>query len=65
MSGAYYDKSGRINKRPGSYIYKQPVVQHGGISTDLTLLIHCCSGEQDENVSIRLVDFEPTEFLDR
>ena len=64
VSAASYNKSGRINTRPGSYIYNAPSAQHGGISTDLTLLVHCCSGAPDEIVSTRLVDFEPTEFLD-
>ena len=36
-----------------------PGAQHGGISTDLTLLIQCCSGEPDEIVSIALIDFAP------
>ena len=36
-----------------------PGAVHGGISCDLTLLIHCCSGEPDDIVSIDLIDFEP------
>ena len=64
MKGAYYDKSGRIIARPGAYMFNAPGAQHGGISTDLTLLIHCCSGEPDEIVSIRLVDFKPKESLE-
>ena len=62
---ASHNKSGRIITRSDSYIFNAPGAQHGGISTDLTLLFHCCSGAPDEIVSIRLVDFEPTEFLDQ
>ncbi len=65
VSAASYNKSGRIITHPGSYIFNAPGAQHGDISTDLTLLFHRCSGAPDEIVSIRLVDFEPTEFLDQ
>jgi hypothetical protein len=40
-----------------------PGARHGGISCDLTLYIHCCSGEPDEIVSIDLIDFELKEHL--
>lgn len=63
MEGAYYNAAGRIIARPGSYIFNAPGAQHGGISTDLTIFIHCCSGEPDEIVSIDLIDFEATEEL--
>ncbi|MBT5109158.1 MAG: hypothetical protein HOM25_10785 [Rhodospirillaceae bacterium] len=63
MEGAYYNAAGRIIARPGSYMFNAPGVQHGGISTDLTIFIHCCSGEPDEIVSIDLIDFEPIEEL--
>jgi hypothetical protein len=36
-----------------------PGAVHGGICCDLTLFIHCCSGEPDEIVSADLIDFEP------
>jgi hypothetical protein len=42
-------------------MFNAPGAQHRGTSTDLTLLIHCCSGEPDEIVSIDLIDFEPVE----
>jgi hypothetical protein len=35
-----------------------PGAVHGGISCNLTLYIHCCSGEPDEIVSVALIDFE-------
>jgi len=42
-------------------MFNAPGAIHGGISCDLTLYIHCCSGEPDEIVSIDLIDFEPKE----
>lgn len=63
MEGAYYNTAGRIIARPGAYMFNAPGAQHGGISTDLTILIHCCSGKPDEIVSIDLIDFEPVEEL--
>ena len=59
MDGAYYAPSGRVIAGPGSYMFNAPGAVHGGISRDLTLFIHCCSGEPDEIVSIDLIDFEP------
>jgi hypothetical protein len=61
MAGAYYDAHGRILAGPGTYLFNAPGARHGGISCDLTLFIHCCSGEPDEIVSIDLIDFEPKE----
>jgi hypothetical protein len=43
----------------GSFMFNAPGAIHGGISCDLTLYIHCCSGEPDEIVSIDLIDFAP------
>lgn len=63
MAGAYYNAAGRIIARPGSYMFNAPGAIHGGISCDLTLHIHCCSGQPDEIVSVDLIDFEPREFL--
>src|SRR5215472_2325607 len=59
MEGAYYDARGRILAGPGTFMFNAPGARHGGISHDLTLYIHCCSGEPDEIVSIELIDFEP------
>jgi len=42
-------------------MFNAPSARHGGISCDLTLYIHCCSGEPDEIISIDLIDFEPRE----
>jgi len=42
-------------------MFNAPGARHGGISYDLTIYIHCCSGEADEIVSIDLIDFEPKE----
>jgi len=61
MAGAYYDTAGRIVAGPGTFMFNAPGAVHGGISCDLTLYIHCCSGEPDEIVSIALIDFEPKE----
>lgn len=63
MDGAYYNANGQIIARPGTYLFNAPGAVHGGISIDLTILIHCCSGEPDEIVSIDLIDFEPSEAL--
>ena len=63
MEGAYYDSRGRVLAGPGTFMFNAPGAVHGGISRDLTLLIHCCSGEPDEIVSIDLIDFEPKEQL--
>jgi hypothetical protein len=63
MEGAYYDTKGRIIARPGTFMFNAPGAIHGGISRDLTLYIHCCSGKPDEIVSIDLIDFEPKEQL--
>jgi hypothetical protein len=63
LDGAYYNASGRIIARPGTFIFNAPKAVHGGISCDLTLYIHCCSGEPDEIVSINMIDFEPAEPL--
>jgi hypothetical protein len=59
LDGAYYDAQGRIVAGPGTFIFNAPGARHGGISCDITLYIHCCSGEPDEIVSIDLIDFEP------
>ena len=61
LKGAYYNQAGRIIAHPGSYMFNAPGAQHRGTLTDLTLLIHCCSGEPDEIVSIDLIDFKPVE----
>jgi hypothetical protein len=61
MDGAYYDTQGRVLAGPGTFMFNAPGARHGGISCDLTLYIHCCSGEPDEIVSIDLIDFEPKE----
>jgi hypothetical protein len=61
LDGAYYDARGHILAGPGTFMFNAPGAVHGGISTDLTLLIHCCSGEPDEIVSVDLIDFEPKE----
>jgi hypothetical protein len=42
-------------------MFNAPGARHGGTSGDLTLYIHCCSGEPDEIVSIDLIDFDPKE----
>ena len=65
MAGAYYNEAGRIIARPGTFLFNAPGAVHGGISTDLTLLIHCCGGEPDEIVSVDLIEFEPKERLSR
>ena len=51
MEGAYYDTAGRVIARPGTFMFNAPGAIHGGISCDLTLYIHCCSGEPNEIVS--------------
>lgn len=61
LAGAYYDSQGRILAGPGSFMFNAPGARHGGTSGDLTLYIHCCSGEPDEIVSIDLIDFDPKE----
>jgi hypothetical protein len=61
LEGAYYDTQGRIVAGPGTFMFNAPGAVHGGISCDLTLYIHCCSGEPDEIVSIDLIDFAPQE----
>jgi hypothetical protein len=63
MERAYYDTRGRIIARPGTFMFNAPGAIHGGISCDLTLYIHCCSGEPDEIVSVGLIDFRPDERL--
>lgn len=63
MKGAYYDTSGRIVAREGTFMFNAPGALHGGISIDLTLYIHWCSGKPDEIVSTRLIDFEPLEQI--
>jgi hypothetical protein len=63
MEGAYYDTRGRIVARPGTFMFNAPGAVHGGISCNLTLYIHCCSGEPDEIVSVGLIDFKPNERL--
>ena len=61
MEGAYYNAAGRIVAGPGTFMFNAPGAVHGGISYDLTLFIHCCSGEPDELLSVGLIDFEPKE----
>ena len=51
-----------LSKR-GVPVFNAPGAIHGGISCDLTLYIHCCSGEPDEIVSVGLIDFRPDERL--
>jgi len=46
-------------------MFNAPGAIHGGISCDLTLFIHCCSGTPDEIVSIDLIDFEPGRWVVR
>ena len=55
MEGAYYDPLGHIVRAP-AHSCSTPLVR------DLTLFIHCCSGEPDEILSIELIDFEPSEY---
>lgn len=61
LEGAYYDTRGCILAGPGTFMFNAPGARHGGISCELTLYIHCCSGEPDEIVSIDLIEFEPKE----
>ena len=63
MDGAYYDTRGYIVARPGTFMFNAPGAVHGGISIDLTLYLHWCSGKPDEIVSQSLIDFEPKETL--
>jgi hypothetical protein len=63
MEGAYYNTEGRITARPGTFMFNAPGAVHGGISIDLTLFIHCSSGQPDELLSVDLIDFEPKEHL--
>ena len=63
MEGAYYNTAGDIIARPGTFMFNAPGALHGGISTDLTLFIHWCSGKPDEIVSQGLIDFVPREAL--
>lgn len=63
LAGAYYDTRGRVIAGPGTFMFNAPGAVHGGISTDLTLYIHWCSGKPDEIVSQSLIDFEPKEAL--
>lgn len=58
---AYYDTQGRVVAGPRTFMFNAPGAVHGGLSCDLILYIHCCSGEPDEIVSIDLIDFEPRE----
>ena len=61
LAGAYYDMQGRILAGPGSFMFNAPSARHGGISCDLNLYIHCCSGQADQLVSIDLIDFDTKE----
>jgi len=61
FEGAYYEARGRILAWQGTFMFNAPGARHGGVSCDLTLYIHCCSGEPDEIVSIDLIDSEPQE----
>jgi hypothetical protein len=61
LEGAYYGTRGHILARPGTFMFNAPGARHGGICCDLTLYIHCCSGEPDEIVSIDLIDFAAKE----
>jgi hypothetical protein len=63
VKGAYYDTAGKIVARDGAYMFNAPGALHGGISIDLTMYIHWCSGKGDEMVSQKLIDFEPKEFV--
>lgn len=63
MEGAYYNTAGQIVARPGTFMFNAPGAVHGGISCDLTLFIHWCSGKPDEIVSQGLIDFVPKETL--
>ena len=57
LKGAYYDTQGRIVAPEGSFMFNAPGALHGGISTDMTALIHWCSGKPDDIVSTELIDF--------
>jgi hypothetical protein len=61
LEGAYYSAAGRIVAEPGTFMFNAPGAVHGGISCDLALLIHCCTGEPDELLSVSLIEFEPKE----
>jgi hypothetical protein len=65
MEGAYYDTAGRVVAGAGTFMFNAPGAIHGGISTDLTLYIHWCSGKPDEVVSQHLIDFQPRESTGR
>lgn len=58
MKGAYYDTRGRVVAKEGTFMYNAPGALHGGISTDMTLYLHWCSGKPDEIVSVDLIDFD-------
>jgi len=61
LKGAYYDTRGRVAVPEGAFMYNAPGAVHGGISTDMTLLLHWCSGKPDEIISVELIDFEVQE----
>lgn len=65
MEGHYYDTRGRVVAGPGTFMFNAPGAIHGGISCDLTLFIHCCSGEPDEIVAVDLIDFVPGSGIQR
>ncbi len=58
LHGSYYDTRGRITTPESAYMYNSPGALHGGISTDMTLFLHWCSGKPDEIVSVELIDFD-------
>lgn len=61
MEGAYYNVEGRVTAAAGTFMFNAPGAIHGGISRELTLFIHCASGQPDELLSVELIDFEPSE----
>lgn len=63
LAGAYYNTQGKVVAGPGTFMFNAPGAVHGGISCDLTLYIHWCSGKPDEIVSQGLIDFVPQETL--
>lgn len=58
LEGGYYRKSGILLAGPGAYMFNAPHASHGGITYNLLIFVHWCSGKKDYDKQMELIDFE-------
>src|SRR5690625_5073349 len=58
LEGEYLKVNGEVLAQAGEYMFYAPHAPHGGFITEITILVHWCSGQKDYDKKFELVDFK-------